>query len=188
MRSPCGFLKDSTVRPISLPRLPLRSPLTLGACQSVAAIRSRSVTPSGRCSSPRTCAFLLFVRAGTAPAEAGLALFEPVLAREDLAWAGAESSLWIAFQIRETAVLRSVNLRTGATPVRLFQISTSREVGQPEASFSNSAAVLNRGSAPASDAEAKAVMLSWLSMVNVLMQMLLGSLACDPIHPSTGRK
>jgi hypothetical protein len=50
-------------------------------------------------------------------------------------WAVAASSRWMAFQIRATAVLRSVNFLTGfssskgTTPAREFQISAKRVMG-----------------------------------------------------------
>jgi hypothetical protein len=44
------------------------------------------------------------------------------------------SRLWIAFQIRRTAVLRLVNFLTGTKPGMLFQISTRRLAGHPAVS------------------------------------------------------
>src|ERR1019366_4599260 len=52
--------------------------------------------------------------------------------------------VWIVFQIRDTAVTRSLNFFTGVSPGRLFQISTSREAGQFAASFASAASLLNR--------------------------------------------
>src|ERR1017187_1858363 len=80
----------------------------------------------------------------------------------------------MAFQIRLTAVLRLVNLRTGVTPGRLFQISISRVPSQLAANFPNSASVVNcpvPSGSPAT-AVACAVMLSSRSIVNVVMFVL----------------
>ena len=120
-----------------MPRLPEMKPRTLCACQSVAAMMSASVAPSGRLSMSRTMAFLLPSRVvgvaslAVAPL-AALAFFGATGA----AWgAGAGVSAWMAFQIRETAVLRSVNFLTGlrlskgTTPAKAFQTSGKRASG-----------------------------------------------------------
>ena len=48
---------------------------------------------------------------------------------------GMGLSSWASFQIRRTAVLRSVNLRTGCVPGKAFQISCRREAGHVAASL-----------------------------------------------------
>lgn len=74
----------------------------------------------------------------------------------------------MAFQIRASPVLRSVNLRTGASPGMLFQICRRRALGQLADRAASSAAAANR-TAPslrlawAHAREAYAVM--WLSAV-----------------------
>ena len=45
----------------------------------------------------------------------------------------------MAFQMRSTAVLRSLNFFTLSAPGRLFQISTSRAAGHFAASFASPA-------------------------------------------------
>src|ERR1039458_592869 len=112
-------------------------PRTLGACQSVADMMSASVAPSGRFSMSRTMAFLLPSRA----AGAGSLLLVSLVAlaffgATGAAWgAGVGARGWMAFQIRATAVLRSVNFLTGftlskgTTPAKAFQTSAKRLMG-----------------------------------------------------------
>src|SRR5579863_1403419 len=105
------------------------------------------------------------------PASGWAVLLAPCPATGTVAGTGAGSSaaagpvwprVWIAFQIRDTAVTRSLNLRTGVSPGRLFQISASRAAGQFAASFANAPSLLNRsefGTVSASFAELWMVML-----------------------------
>src|SRR5437899_11721568 len=131
------------------------NPRTLCACQPVAFMIWASVAPPFRWSRPRTVAFLLPSRAAAglspplarfalaalagfafaaffaflpffAAALALLALFGAVVA---VSAALPPSRLWMAFQIRLTADLRSVNFLTGVRPGIPFQTSTSRSVG-----------------------------------------------------------
>ena len=51
---------------------------------------------------------------------------------------GAGCRLWMAFQMRAMAVLRSVNFFTGVAPGKLFQISIKRPPGQPSESLISS--------------------------------------------------
>ena len=67
------------------------------------------------------------------------------------AWgAGAGVRAWMAFQIRATAVLRSVNFLTGlrspkgGAPAKAFQTSAKRVMGQSAESLANSFSVAKR--------------------------------------------
>ena len=90
--------------------------------------------------------------------------------------AGVGVSAWMAFQIRETAVLRSVNFLTGlrlskgTTPAKAFQTSGKRASGQSAESLANSFSVA-KWSWPSGtcSAAAKAVMLLSGAIVNVVM-------------------
>ena len=90
------------------------------------------------------------------------------------------SRAWTASQIRPTATLRLVNFFTGlssvngATPAKLFQISTGRLAGQEAASLASSweepkVSVLLILAARASSGETKAVMLLFASIVKVFI-------------------
>src|ERR1035437_2881814 len=124
-------------------------PRTLWACHAVADMMSESVAPSGRFSMSRTIAFLL-------PSRAVGAASLVVAALDALAFfgatgaacgAGAGVRAWMAFQIRETAVLRSVNFLTGlrpskgTTPAKAFQTSAKRLMGQSAEILANSFSV-----------------------------------------------
>ena len=69
--------------------------------------------------------------------------------------AGVGVSAWMAFQIRATAVLRSVNFLTGlrspkgGAPAKAFQTSTNRVMGQSAESLVSSFSVANATSCPA---------------------------------------
>jgi hypothetical protein len=65
-------------------------------------------------------------------------------ARSSTATGAVSPKRWIAVQIRLTAVARSLNLRTGVSPGKLFKISTRRAAGQSAASFASAASVVNR--------------------------------------------
>src|SRR5579862_9159470 len=98
----------------------------------------------------------------------------------------------MAFQMRATAFLRSVNLWTGFAPGRLFQISASRAAGQSAANLASPASVLKRcaaGTASACFAVACTVMLFVpVSIVNIFMVLSLrGSYRGDHIHASVGQ-
>ena len=136
------------------------NPRTLCACQPVAFIIWASVAPPFRWSRPRTSAFLLPSRAAAglspplarfplaalafAAVFAFLPFFPPafgLLARSGAVVAASvapPSRLWIAFQIRATADLRSVNFLTGVRPGMPFQTSISRLAGQVAARSASS--------------------------------------------------
>src|SRR5208283_2356117 len=63
--------------------------------------------------------------------------------------AGVGVRAWMAFQMRATAVLRSVNFLTGfnspkgGAPAKAFQTSTNRVMGQPAESLVSSFSVAN---------------------------------------------
>ncbi len=126
-------------------------PRTLWACQSVADMMSASVAPSGRFSMSRTMAFLLPSRAvGAASlAVAALVAFAFFGATGAACGAGVGVRAWMAFQMRATAVLRSVNFLTGfrspkgGAPAKAFQTSTNRVMGQSAESLVNSFSVAN---------------------------------------------
>jgi hypothetical protein len=124
------------------------NPRTVWACQPVVFMISARVAPCLRRSSSRTSAFLLPSRASVGPCLARAAFFAGVAFLPGLLAFGAASfemgapccaalaalgasSRWTAFQIRVTAVLRSVNFLTGfrsskgVTPAKLFQSWTS---------------------------------------------------------------
>ena len=157
-------------------------PRTLWACQSVAAMMSSSVAPSGRLSMSRTMAFLLPSRAvGVASlAVARLVALAFFGATGAASGAGAGVSAWMAFQIRVTAVLRSVNFLTGfrspkgTTPAKVFQTSGKRVRGQSAESLANSFSVAKRSwPSGTCSAAVKAVMLLSVAMANVVMVGLL---------------
>jgi len=83
--------------------------------------------------------------------------------------------LWMAFQIRSTAVARSLNFFTFSAPGRLFQISTSRAMGQLTASLASPAWLRKRCAFPTASAswtvpcsaEAKR-MLTTLSLAEII--------------------
>ena len=71
-------------------------------------------------------------------------------------WVLGDHRVCSAFQIRDTAVARSLNFLTGVAPGRLFQISTSRAAGQLAASLASAASLPKRselGTASASLAD-----------------------------------
>src|SRR5436190_11385230 len=175
---------------------------------------SPSVAPPARRSNASTTAFLLPSRAPASPsgrcgrgAFAADARFLFALGlRAALACAGATAGLCgataglscpRAFQTRLTPTLRLVNLLTGTTPGRLFQISTRRAAGQLPASCANSSRLLNLSGPSTSGIAApdsRIVMLLSVSMtypdIAVLLAYLLicwASLQRDHIHHSTGR-
>jgi hypothetical protein len=107
-------------------------------------------------------------------------------------FAGSGASLavsakpWKRSQIRLAAVLVFLNVLTGATPGRLFQVATSRSAGQPPTSSASSfwLAKESKGvavEAAASSAEPNAVIVFSLSIVNVGIIVLLGAALCAAI-------
>src|SRR3954452_2098527 len=121
---------------------------------------SPSVAPPARRSNASTTAFLLPSRApasalercgrGAFAADAGFlfvlglrAVVACAGATLGLGGATAGLSCWSTFQTRPTPTFRLVNLLTGTTPGRLFQISTRRAAGQLPASCANSSRLLN---------------------------------------------
>src|ERR1035437_9868068 len=149
--------KDSTFNPSFLISVPLTKTRTVWACQPVNSMISASVAPWERRIRSITSDFLLPSRATLTGsfAAAGAVwrrlLFGASLFR--LPFAGARcvagfatfaNKTWIASQIRVTAALRSVNFFTGlravkgATPAKLFQISTGRVRGQEPTSLASS--------------------------------------------------
>src|SRR2546425_1074276 len=154
-----------------------------------------SVAPPFRWRRPRTVAFLLPSRAaaGLLPALAGfplaafagfafaavlaflpfftaaLAFFAPFRAVVAPSAVVPPSKLWIAFQIRLTADLRSLNFLTGARPGMPFQTSISRSVGHSATRLANSCWVLKLSPSPASCLVACAVMLFSVSIVYVFI-------------------
>src|SRR5713226_1105455 len=99
---------------------PEMRPRTVWRCQPIALAISSMVAPSGRCSSPMT-----------------RACFEPARRRAEPP-AGAEATgNWLkAAQRRCTAVLRSLNLATGAVPGSAFQIAAICAFDNPLVSIS----------------------------------------------------
>ena len=94
---------------------------------TAAVMISGTVAPWGPASSARTTAFLVPGRGavgGAAQVGRGTA---------------AGSRIWMAFQIRCSAVLRSVNFLTAITPGREFQRATKRPVGHGAESWVSSA-------------------------------------------------
>src|SRR6266849_4754286 len=96
----------------------------------------------------------------------------------------------MAFQIRAAATCRLVNLSTGSTPGRLFQISTSRGPGHWAASAASSCELL-KVSVPSRRSsifcgESKTVMLLSTFIVNVI-KFLSSGLLIDDIHPLISR-
>ena len=98
----------------------------------------------------------------------------------------ASAKPWMRSQIRLAAVLVFLNVFTGATPGRLFQMATSRSAGQP-ATISASSFWLAKESkgvalaAAASSLEPNAVIVFSLSIVNVVMIILLCAALCAAI-------
>src|SRR5713226_3755083 len=93
----------------------------------------------------------------------------------------------MAFQIRAAATCRLVNLSTGSTLGRLFQIATSRGPGHWAASAASSCELL-KVSVPSRRSsifcgESKTVMLLSTFIVNVI-KFLSSGLLIDDIHPS----
>src|SRR6266446_5124537 len=111
-------------------------PRTVCGCQSVARMISATVAPLGRCSSRMTCAFLV-------PARAAGLLDRALLLRRVLLFAAElPSPFWSAFQMRLTAVLRSVKRLTAVAPGRLFQMRNRRAVGHGSATWPSSSRLL----------------------------------------------
>src|SRR5689334_7998823 len=112
---------------------------------------SVSVAPSERLSMSRTMAFLLPSRAVGGAALGVARLVALAFFGETGAACGAVVgvSAWMAFQIRATAVLRSVNFLTGlrspkgGAPANAFQTSTNRVMGQSAESLLSSFSVAN---------------------------------------------
>ena len=106
---------------------------------------SLSVASSGRLSRPRTMAFLLLSRAVGA-SSLMMALLAALVffgATGAAGAAGAGVRAWMAFRIRLTAVLQSVNLLTGfrspkgTTPAKAFQTSAKRVMGHSAEGLAN---------------------------------------------------
>jgi len=131
-------LERVDVQPIFFTSAPEMNPRTLWDCQPVSAVISWILAPLGRRNCSNTLAFLLPSRA-VGVASPALAAFFDLFgfgATSGACGAAGASSRWIAFQIRVTAVLRSVNFlmgfrsTKGATPAKLFQIWTSYFLAQ----------------------------------------------------------
>jgi hypothetical protein len=91
------------------------------------------MTPSGGAVSPACCSGTETV-SGSSPTGA---------VSGSSAAGAAWPRLWIGFQIRDTAVARSLNFFNWVSPGRLFQISTSRAAGRLAASFASAASLPN---------------------------------------------
>src|ERR1019366_180954 len=206
VRSPLSDLKDSTVYPAFF-IAPAMNPRTVCFCQPILSMISASVAPFFRWSMATTWAVLLPSRgpalsgalaaflawgallAGVvflvalALAGAPLAACAPPLAfRSAFGFAGSPK-LWMCSQIRPAATLALLKLFTGFTPVRLFQMATTRSAGQPAASSARSfwLAKVSNGVvvvAAASSWVANAVMLFCSSIVNVFIIVLLCATLC----------
>src|ERR1035437_1539843 len=185
--------KYSTFNLSFLISVPLMKPRTLCACQPVSSMISGSVAPWERRIRSITSAFLLPSRATLTGSFAAAGsvwrrlLFAASLFRLPSAgatWAAGFATFagrtWTASQMRATAVLRSVNFFTGlsavngATPAKLFQISTVRLRGQDATSLASSwgepkYSALWILAARASSNEATAVMLLFVSIVKVFI-------------------
>ena len=149
--------KDSTFKPSFLISVPLTNPRTVCCCQPVSSMISGSVAPWERRIKSITSDFLLPSRATLTGSFAaagavwrrllfGASLFR--LPSAGATWVAGFATFagrtWTAPQIRATATLRSVNFFTGlsavngATPAKLFQISTGRVRGQEATSLASS--------------------------------------------------
>ena len=193
MRSFSFERNDSTFRPSFLISVPLTKPRTVCDCQPVSSMISASVAPWERRIRSITSDFLAAfagdidrILRGSARCVASLALRcvllpLPLRGRDvGRRFRDVRHKAWIAVQIRSTATFRFVNFFTGlssvngATPAKLFQISTGRFAGQDAdqlGQFLGGAEILgvvNLGGA-ASSSEAKAVMLLFASIVKVFI-------------------
>src|ERR1035437_2072987 len=148
---------DSTFIPNFLINVPLTKPRTVCACQPVSSMISGSVAPWERRIRSITSAFLLRSRATlTGSFAAAGAVWRRLLFGAPLFRLPSAGATWVAgfatfagrtwtgSQIRATSDLRSVNLFTGlsvvngATPAKLFQISTVWLRGQDATSLASS--------------------------------------------------
>src|ERR1035437_5667366 len=160
----------------------LTKPRTVCFCQPVASTISAKVTPLARFIIAITSAFLL-LRDSFAPFCAwarptalvgDFFAFPLVGATSRAGCAASRDRRATACQIRATASFRLVNFFTdfrsskGATPAKLFQVSTRRDAGHSALSLASSFTLENDcdSSAPAGS-EACAVMLLSESIVNV---------------------
>jgi hypothetical protein len=103
-----------------LTNCPLTKPRTLCACHPAALMMDFRVAPDGCRRRARICSTFVTARLGRR---------------------GLGSSFWTSFQICRTAVLRSLNLRTGRVPVKVFQIARRRDGGYVAARLANSPTV-----------------------------------------------
>jgi hypothetical protein len=90
----------------------------------------------------------------------------------------ASPSPWMCSQMRLAAALLFLKRFTGVTLARLFQMATRRSIGQLAASAASSFSLVKESmgavvAAAASSAEANAVMLLSVSIVNVVIFNLL---------------
>jgi hypothetical protein len=196
VRSPAAFFEEAIFSPPLLPST-LTKPRTVCFCHPVASTISANVTPFARFIIAITSAFLL-VRASVAPFCARAR--REVLAGDFFDWVlsaptgvadGASSGdrRWMASHIRVIPIWRLVNFLTGfrlskgATPAKLFQMSTRRDVGHYAVSLASSFAVENDCDSPATvGGPVCATMLFSESIVNVGMILLCrGSVA---VHTS----
>ena len=86
-------------------------------------------------------------------------------------------------QMRPTAVLALLNVLTGVTPGRLFQVATNLSSGHPPTSSASSFGLAKESNgvvlaAAAASGESNALIVLSLSIVNVVMIVLLGAALC----------
>ena len=166
-------------------------PRTLWDCQLVRAMMALSVAPEGCLSSIITRAVLVSLRAVAGPGARVAPVGRlPVLSPPEAACAptwGASPSM--ALQIRLIPVSRSENLAIFRTPGKLFQVLTSRPLGQLAASAANCSSVVNRAPPlcePRCSVEAHTAMVLPASMVNTRVVFFTHS--SIPLLPATVKR